>query len=186
MATTPRQQPRRGDRGCRRRQRHVRSSITYTLGANVETLVLTGTGNINGTGNGDTNTLFGNDGNNTLDGGGGSDSMRGGLGNDSYVVNQVGDVTIESDPSGGTDTVKSAISWLLGTNIENLILTGIGDTNGNGNALNNTMTGNAGKNILNGGGGAGLDARRRRRRHLSRQRCRRPGDRNQCGGRRRL
>src|SRR5690606_10087978 len=44
----------------------VQSSVTYTLGANVENLTLTGTGNISATGNSDANVLTGNSGNNTL------------------------------------------------------------------------------------------------------------------------
>ena len=40
--------------------------------------------------------------------------MRGGLGNDIYVVDQAGDVVDESG-GGGTDLVRSAISYTLGS-----------------------------------------------------------------------
>jgi Ca2+-binding RTX toxin-like protein len=53
----------------------VQSNITYTLGANVETLMLTGTTAINGTGNTFNNVLLGNSAANTLDGGVGADTM---------------------------------------------------------------------------------------------------------------
>ena len=46
----------------------VQASVTYTLAANVENLTLTGTGNINGTGNTLDNVIIGNSGNNVLTG----------------------------------------------------------------------------------------------------------------------
>ena len=60
----------------------VQSSITYTLGANVENLTLTGTSAINGTGNTLDNVLTGNTGSNILTGGAGNDTLDGGAGND--------------------------------------------------------------------------------------------------------
>ncbi|MBD2412705.1 hypothetical protein FACHB389_27325 [Nostoc calcicola FACHB-389] len=60
----------------------VRSSITYTLGANVENLRLTGTSTINGTGNSLNNFIFANTVNNTVNGGTGNDTLDGNLGDD--------------------------------------------------------------------------------------------------------
>ena len=56
----------------------VQANISYMLTANVENLQLTGTANINGTGNILNNSLTGNSGNNILDGGAGVDTMAGG------------------------------------------------------------------------------------------------------------
>jgi Ca2+-binding RTX toxin-like protein len=83
----------------------VHSAVTYTLGANLEHLTLTGTAVINGTGNSlanvltgnsATNTLTGNAGNDTLDGGAGNDTLVGGTGNDVYRFG----------PGKGQDTVS--------------------------------------------------------------------------------
>ena len=60
------------------RQRHGAVVDQLPPGANVENLTLTGSANINGTGNGDANVLTGNSGNNTLDGQGGDDTLSGG------------------------------------------------------------------------------------------------------------
>lgn len=139
----------------------VQSSVTYTLGRNVENLRLTGTAAINGAGNALNNVLIGNNANNTLnggagsdrlDGGLGSDTMVGGLGDDTFVVNQTGDVVTENF-NEGTDTVESAITYTLGSYVENLTLTGTANINGNGNSANNVLIGNSGANTLDAGSG---------------------------------
>ena len=150
----------------------VESSVTHTLGLNVENLTLTGTAAINGTGNTLNNVLTGNAvanvltggaGNDTLNGGAGVDTLVGGVGNDIYVVDVLGDIVTEL-ASEGTDTVQTALTYTLGANLENLMLTGSATVNGTGNNLANLITGNTANNVLTGGlgndtlnGGAGID-----------------------------
>lgn len=130
----------------------VRASISYTLNQNVENLVLTGSDAIDGTGNWLANTITGNDADNVLDGGAGTDILRGALGNDTYVVDSLADQVIESI-GGGTDTVQSSVSYVLGYYVENLTLTGAAAINGDGNALDNVLTGNDAGNLLRGAAG---------------------------------
>ena len=131
----------------------VRSSVSTTLGANVENLFLTGADNVNANGNGDVNDLRGNAGNNILDGRGSADTMRGDAGDDTYIVDFTGDRVVET-ANAGTDLVKSSASFTLGVNVENLTLLNAGGAiNGIGNALHNVLTGNASGNILDGRGG---------------------------------
>ncbi|HXF87111.1 MAG TPA: DUF5801 repeats-in-toxin domain-containing protein [Xanthobacteraceae bacterium] len=82
----------------------VQSSLGYTLGPNVENLTLTGSANINGTGNELDNVITGNSGNNTLDGGAGSDTINGGSGNDTINGGAGGDTLIGGD---GADTIDT-------------------------------------------------------------------------------
>ena len=99
------------------------------------------------------NTLFGNSGNNLLDGAAGADTMIGGAGNDTYFVDNAGDVVIEN-AGEGTDTVFATVNYTLTANVETLVLQGSGNLTGTGNALANSLFGNAGDNALDGGAGA--------------------------------
>jgi len=97
--------------------------------------------------------LLGGAGNDTLDGGAGADTLNGGAGDDVYLVDAALDKVLES-ASSGTDLVKSAVSYTLPSNVEQLTLLGSAALNATGNALANRLTGNAGNNRLNGGAGA--------------------------------
>jgi Ca2+-binding RTX toxin-like protein len=140
----------------------VRASVSHTLASHVEMLVLTGTAAINGTGNTLSNTITGNAAANTLNGGSGADVLDGGEGNDSYVIDNAGDMILDS---GGWDSVQSIIAFVLPDGLEKLTLTGSAGLAGTGNAADNELVGNSGANALSGGlgndllnGGGGNDA----------------------------
>jgi Ca2+-binding RTX toxin-like protein len=127
----------------------VKSATSFTLGANLENLTLTGSGT--GTGNELNNNIIGSNGNDSLDAGvSGNDTLSGGLGNDTYIVTGTSDTVIEN-ANAGVDLVKSATSFTLGANLENLTLTGSGTATGN--SLNNTINGSNGNDSLTGGAG---------------------------------
>lgn len=163
------------------------SANSYTLGANIENMLLVTqffapTG-INGTGNslansiegnllanqlngmGGNDSLFGLGGNDILDGGTGNDAMFGGTGNDVFIVDSALDTATEF-AGEGTDVVNASVSFTItDQDVENLTLTGVANISGTGNASNNVITGNSGSNTLNGlggidtmSGGAGNDA----------------------------
>lgn len=73
----------------------VKSSVDFTLGANLENLLLIGNADIDGSGNALANTLTGNDGSNDLWGDDGRDILIGGAGNDFL-----------DGINGGVDTLK--------------------------------------------------------------------------------
>ena len=131
----------------------VFSTAHFQLSANVETLVLQGSADLQGYGNSDANKLYGNTGSNLLNGEGGADTMLGGAGNDVYFVDNIGDQVIEN-LNAGTDAVFSTVDFTLSANVETLVLQGAGNLSGTGNALDNKLFGNTGDSTLNGGAGA--------------------------------
>jgi len=145
----------------------VRTSMNYTLKANVENVQLEGSANIYATGNELANRMWGNSGanklygldgddrleglggNDLLDGGAGVDLLIGGTGDDIYYVDNVLDKIIEN-AGEGTETVRTVLNYTLRDNIERLELLGSDNLTGYGNALDNMLTGNGGANILYG------------------------------------
>lgn len=158
----------------------VLASASFTLGANVENLTLTGVADIDGAGNEDANTMVGNDGanllsgadgdddlsggggndtldgglgNDTLTGGAGADSMVGGAGDDTYYVDDPGDIVVE-DAGGGYDTIYTNASTVtVGANIEQVVLVGTGPHAVSGGAGSEVIAGSAGNDTIDGGGG---------------------------------
>ena len=143
----------------------VRTSVSFTLSAGQEietlrTMSDTGLDAIRLGGNAFANTLIGNAGDNVLNGGAGADRLYGYAGDDSYIVDDASDRVFETD-GGGTDMVRTSVSFTLsaGQEIETLRTmsdTGLDAIRLGGNAFANTLIGNAGDNVLNGGAGADL------------------------------
>ncbi|WP_292039313.1 calcium-binding protein [Massilia sp. UBA6681] len=131
------------------------ASVSTTLNSTTDDLVLTGSADIDGTGNSRNNVITGNAGANVLNGMAGADRLIGGAGNDTYVVDNAGDVVVEQADEG-IDTVLASTSYTLSDNVEHLTLTGNGSIAGSGNALDNTITDNGGSNSLSGGAGNDL------------------------------
>ncbi|NRR32214.1 hypothetical protein HSX11_18730 [Oxalobacteraceae bacterium] len=101
-------------------------------------------------------SLVGSAGADTLDGLAGADTLIGLGGDDSYVVDNVGDVVVETDaPDGGSDLVNvaftTAATYTLANNVENASVSSKAvAVNLTGNAADNTLTGNDGNNVLKG------------------------------------
>lgn len=85
----------------------IDSTVTYTLGANIENLTLDSSvlnGQINGTGNSLDNYILGNSLDNELRGLGGNDILNGSLGSDTYLFGEADGIdTIIEASNSGTD-----------------------------------------------------------------------------------
>ncbi len=143
----------------------VRSSVTFTIGTqSIEAVTLTGTANINATGDINADHLVGNGGNNqlrgsggadTLDGGDGTDTLIGGNGGDVYIIDSTTDTITELAGGTGIDEIRSSISFNFGVdNIELITLTGTGDSFVFGGDSAQRIVGNTGDNFLDGFAGA--------------------------------
>ncbi|ANP47552.1 reprolysin-like metallopeptidase [Candidatus Viadribacter manganicus] len=124
----------------------VQSSVTRTLGANFENLTLTGSANLDGTGNTEINVINGNTGNNTLSGldgndtinggdgddiiigGWGIDSLNGGEGNDGFAYT-IGDGNGSVNGGNGSDsfviTDVAGLGSILNANLTGSVLTAV-------------------------------------------------------------
>ena len=112
----------------------VDSAITWTLGANLEHLTLTGAEPTSGRGNAQDNLIMGNSASNLLDGDAGNDTLRGGMGDDSL--------------SGGAG--DDALSGGQGNDS---LLGGAGNDNLTGGAGDDALWGGTGNDSLSGVGG---------------------------------
>jgi Ca2+-binding RTX toxin-like protein len=157
-------------------------SLTLSAGQEIETLSARdsgGTTALDLTGNAIAQTIVGNAGANVLTSGGGADylaglggddilignadaasTLEGGTGNDTYYVNRTGDSVVES-MGEGNDRIFTTVSYTLsgGPEIEALSAADPAATtpiNLTGDAFSQVITGNAGANVLNGGG-SGFD-----------------------------
>ncbi|UZK65044.1 calcium-binding protein [Sphingomonas sp. M1-B02] len=147
--------------------------FALTNAATVATVNATGSsGDVYLVGNSGVQTLNGNVGNNILNGGGGldgagkGDTLVGGAGDDTYrVFNSnyqgsttaaaTGDVVTEG-AGAGNDTVYTSASFVLGTNVENLVAADQANVTTLtlvGNALDNVISGSNGNNVLVGADG---------------------------------
>jgi Ca2+-binding RTX toxin-like protein len=109
----------------------VFASVDFALSDNVETLVLQGSSNLNGTGNGLANSIFGNSGANTLDGSAGADVLTGNAGNDTFLfrAGQANGDTVVDFIGNGAAAGDSLQFAGFGTAAQGATFTQIGATN---------------------------------------------------------
>lgn len=130
----------------------VNSSITHTLGANVENLTLTGMANINASGNILNNAIVGNAGDNVIDAGDGADKINAGAGSDTVSGGNGNDSMFGED---GNDVLNggAGIDNLNGGADEDRLYGGLEKDGLFGGGANDQLCGEDGDDILYGDGG---------------------------------
>ena len=151
----------------------VVSSVSYTLGANVEDLELSGNAALAGNGNALANRILGNSGANVIDGAAGLDILNGGEGSDQYLVSAgdhhpgaefsdtgltgIDTVLFSSTAASGTLTLQAGDTGIeqvmIGTgSAAALVVRGREALNVNAAAVGNALllSGNDGNNLLVG------------------------------------
>jgi trimeric autotransporter adhesin len=133
----------------------VVSSVNYTLATNISTLILDGSANLVGTGNGASNTIRGNNANDTLVAGAGTSSLFGGLGSDLFIINSAADVVSDANygQKSGIDTIQSSVTFTLPSTINILVLSGTASLSAHGNSNVDELVGNGGADVLTAGNG---------------------------------
>ena len=152
---------------------HVLSSVSHRLAENVERLTLTGSTDINGSGNASANTMDGNAGNNRISGSGGKDTIFGAAGDDRLFGGQDADNLNGGDGddhlsggsgadsllgSDGDDDLfgRRGFDTLFGEDGADWLDGGNGDDHLNGGREDDVLIGGAGQDVLEGGGGLDL------------------------------
>ncbi len=118
-------------------------NFNYTLGANVENLVVENGGNMTLTGNALNNEIYGGAGNNVIDGGAGNDYIDGGAGNDTINGGTGNDILFGG---AGNDTLN-------GGDNDDFLYGGSGNDVLNGDGGNDVLHGGAGADKMSGGAG---------------------------------
>ncbi len=148
----------------------LKSSVTVNaLSPSYADLLLTGTADIDGTGNGAGNTLTGNSGDNVLKGLDGNDTLLGGNGND-HLYGGNGNDTLDGGAGndylhGGSGTDTASYTRAMGGVSVSLATTASQNTGGagtdrlvsienlTGSSHNDRLSGNSSANTINGGAG---------------------------------
>jgi len=128
----------------------VHSTVTFTLGDYVENLTLTGSNQINGSGNALPNLIIGNGAENIIGGGGGNDTIYGGDGHDQLLGDAGHDLLYgeagKDFINGGADNYT-----IWGGDNDDTILGEAGDDSIFGEKGNDAIDGGIGNDTLSGG-----------------------------------